>query len=191
MRALIRGFDRLIRRANGVFEFSAREDCLLRLQWGAAPHDLHLSDGVEVRAGDPALITHLWNEHVPPMGPEGPDLAWAASMGRLLLASYRAAARWVADQPRMAGVRAVGGVTVLIAPAGHRGSLRLVQRLGFEVLPYRHPLGRLGEFWENLYTWGLMWAYNAASLRNKRLLHLRRTEIWISARAFLERWEES
>jgi len=191
MRALIRHFDRLLCRANGVFEFSAHQDNVLRLQWGTAPHPLHLSDGVEVRAGDPAVITHLWNEHVPPMGPDGPDLAWAARIGRMLLASYRAAAMWLADQPRMAGVRAVGGVTVLIAPSGHGGSMRLMQRLGFEVLPYRHPLGRFGEFWENLYTWWLMWAYNAASLRNRRLLRLRRTEIWISARAFLKKWDAS
>jgi hypothetical protein len=105
-----------------------------------------------------------------------------------LLGSYRAAARWLADQPRMADVRAVGGVTALIAPDGGGGSVRLMQRLGFEVLPYRNPLGRFGEFWENLYTWWLMWAYNAASLRHRRLLRLRRTEFWMSARAFLERY---
>ena len=188
MRALIRRLDGLLRRANGVFEFCAHEDCVLRLQWAGAPHHLHLSDGVEVRAGEPVVMVHLWNEHVPPMGPDGPDLAWAARMGRMLIGSYRAAARWLADQPRLAGVCAVGGVTVLIAPDEDGGSLRLMQRLGFEVLPYRNPLGRLGEFWENLYTWWLMRAYNAASLHNRRLLCLRRTEIWMSAREFLERY---
>lgn len=188
MRALVRGFDRLLRRAGGVFEFCAHEDCVLRLQWRGAPHHLHLSDGVEVRAGDPVVMIHLWNERVPPMGPDGPDLAWAARMGRMLLGSYRAAAGWLADQPRMADVRAVGGVTVLIAPGGSGGSVRLMQRLGFEVLPYHNPLGRFGEFWENLHAWWLMWAYNEASLRYRQLFRLRRTEIWMSARAFLQRY---
>jgi hypothetical protein len=195
MRALVRRLDGLLRRANGVFEFCTQEDCVLRLQLRGAPHQLHLSDGVEVRAGDPVVMIHLWNEHVPPLGPDGPDLAWASRMGRMLLGSYRAVARWLADQPRMANVRAVGGVTVLISPHGGGGSLRLMQRLGFEVLPYHvplgHPLGRFGEFWENLYTWWLMWAYNAASLRHRRLLRLCRTEFWMSARAFLERYGRS
>jgi len=54
------------------------------------------------------------------------------------------------------------------------------------VFPYRSPLGRFGEFWENLYARWLMWAFNAASLRHRRLLRLRRDEVWASADAFLK-----
>ena len=55
-------------------------------------------------------------------------------------------------------------------------------------LPYRSPLGRFGEFWENFYAWWLMWAFNAASLRHRRLLHMRRAELWMSAVEFMSRY---
>ena len=182
MRTIIRGIDRLARRANGVFEFCAEEECLLRLQVARAPHDLHLSDGTQVRAGDPVLKLHVWNEHVPPLGPDGADLAWATRVRRGLIRSLQALARWLAAQPGLADVRAIGGATVLIPAGGESGSLRLIQRLGFDVFPYQGRLGRLGEFWENLYSWALMWAFNAASLRHRPLLRLRRTEVWMPIR---------
>jgi hypothetical protein len=188
MRVLIRTLDRLIRWANGVFEFCDEEECLLRLQWARAPHDLHLSDGTQVRAGDPVLKLHLWNERVPPLGPVGSDLAWAANVRRRLIHSLRAAAQWLADQPGRADVRAIGGATVLVSPGGAAGGLRLMERLGFDVFPYRGPLARFGEFWENLYTWGLMWTFNAASLRHRSLLRLRRTEVWMAIDEFLARY---
>lgn len=191
MRAIIRRFDGLLRRASAVFEFCDEADCLLRLQIARAPHDLHLSDGTGVRAGDPVLMLHLWNEHVPPIRPAGPDLAWAVSVRRMLLHSLRAAARWLANEPGLTNVRAVGGVTVLVTPGSAGGDLRLMRRLGFDVLPYRGLLGRFGEFWENLYAWGLMWAFNAASLRRRQLFRLHRAEVWISARMFLERYNIS
>jgi hypothetical protein len=56
------------------------------------------------------------------------------------------------------------------------------------VFPYRGPLARFGEFWENLYTWGLMWTFNAASLRHRSLLRLRRAEVWMSAAELLARY---
>jgi hypothetical protein len=180
MRILIRGLDRLIRWTNGVFEFCDEEPCLLRLQWARAPHDLHLSDGTQARAGDPVLKLHLWNERVPPLGPAGSDLAWAANVRRRLVYSLQAAARWLAGQPGRADVRAIGGATVLVSSGDERGGLRLMGRLGFDVFPYRGPLGRFGEYWENLYTWGLMWTFNQASLRHRSLLRLRRTEVWMS-----------
>ena len=188
MRTLIRWFDVLFRRAGGVFEFCDEADCLLRLQVARAPHDLYLSDGTEVRAGDPVLMLHLWNEHIPPPGPSGPDLAWAAKIYRMFLRSLHAAAQWLADEAHPTNVRAIGGATVLIAPGDDGSGLRLMRHLGFDVFPYQTPLGRCGEFWENLYAWWLMWAFNAASLHHRRLLHLRRAEVWISADEFLRRY---
>jgi hypothetical protein len=188
MRVLIRGFDGLVRWANGVFEFCDEEECLLRLQWGRAPRDLHLSDGSKVWTGDLVLKLHLWNERVPPLEMAGPDLAWATHVHRRLIHSLRAAAQWLAGQPGLPEVRAIGGATVLISPGGESGGSRLMWRLGFDVFPYVGPLGRFGEFWENFYAWGLMWAFNAASLRRKSLLRLRRAEVWMSAHQLLARY---
>ena len=82
-----------------------------------------------MRAGDPVLKLHLWNEHVPPIGPAGSDLAWAVSVRRMLIRSLRAAARWLASELGLANVRAIGGVTVLISAGGEGGDLRLMRRM--------------------------------------------------------------
>ncbi len=59
---------------------------------------------------------------------------------------------------------------------GKQGS----HRLGFTIFPHHNPRSRFGEFWESLYLWGLMWTFNAASLRRGQLLILRRAEVWMS-----------
>jgi len=190
MRIIIRQFDALVRWANGVFEFCDDPECLLRLQVAHARHALDLSDGTQVRTGDPVLMLHLWNEHVSSLQPDEPDLVWAAHLRRLLVQSLHAGACWLASQPHRAGVRAVGGVTVLIALGDERGSRRLMRRLGFDVFPYEGPLGRFGEFWENLYTWGLMWTFNGASLRQRSLVGLRRAEFWMPVGRFVRDYAE-
>ena len=187
VRELIRHFDRLLRRACGVVEFCEDPQCLLRVQLARCPRPLRLSDGMEMRRGEPVLMLHLWNERIPPMGPAGPDMLWAVRVRRRLIYSLRQVAAFVATDPQMAGVRAVGGITVLIHPDNSGSSARLMGRLGFDVVP--HPpgwLGGFGQFWENLYTWALMWAFNAPTLRRKQLLRLWRTEVWMSRWRLLE-----
>jgi hypothetical protein len=190
LRKLIRCFDAFLRRAEGVFEFCDDEDCILRLQLGKAPHPVELPD-CQVQKGDPVLKLHLWNERISRLPETGADLAWAAHVGRLFVRSLRAVAQQVEQEPRMRDVRAIGGVTVLFFPGDGSGGSAMMKRLGFAVLPYHTPLGRFGEFWENLYAWWLMWAYNPASLRFRDLIHLRRAEMWISADELRSRWLET
>ena len=185
MRSLVRSVDRVLRRSMGVFEFCSDPECILRLEFRPAPHVLHLSTG-EVPEGALTLVPHLWNERVPEMGPSGADLAWAVRMGRLYRESLGRAAHWLVTQPEVEAVRALGGATALLLLG--EGSLRSLQRLGYEVFPYRHSLGRFGEFWQNLYTWMLMWTYNPASVRGKSLVGMRRAEGWIPIKEFLDRY---
>ncbi len=187
MRALVRAFDRFLCRATGVFEFCDDPECLVRLQWARAPRPLSLSDGTTVRAGAPVLMLHLWNEHLPRPDPDGPDLKWAAGVHRMLVRSFREVARWLAEHPRGGQTEAVGGITVLALSADGR-STPLIRHLGFDVFPYRRALGRFGEFWENFYTWAIMWTFNPVSLRGRSLLRLRRAEIWMSRETFLRRY---
>jgi hypothetical protein len=187
VRALIRRFDALLSQALGVLEFCEDGDCVLRLQIARSRRTLCLT-GQEVRVGEPVLALHLWNEHVPPLPQAGPDLAWAAQMRRVFIQSLRAVAAQMRRDPRLAGVRAVGGTTTLLPPDSHSGGRHLMQRLGFTIFPYQSPLGRFGEFWENTYAWWLMWTYNVASLRHRQLLHLRRAEFWMTADEFLNRY---
>jgi len=187
MRRIIRSFDGLLRRAYHIVEFCDDPTCLIRLRVRPAPYAIPLPDG-RVPPGAPVLELHIWNEHIPPLPPDGPDAAWAARTWRLFVRSLHAVAHQMQRDPVLADVSAVGGVTALFPPSDQAGGGRLAKRLGFVVLPYRHRLGRFGEFWENLYSWAIMWAFNAASLRRRHLLALRRTEVWMSATEFRRRY---
>jgi hypothetical protein len=187
IRDLIRLLDRLLRKQQGVFEYWDDPGCMFRASTGRARHTIRLPDG-EIPTGAEVLQLHFWNEHMPRISAEGPDLALAVRGHRMLIASLRAFARRIQDDASFAGYRAVGGATVLFAAGDASSGERLFQRLGFSVFPYRNPLGRIGEFWENLYTWALMWAFNAISLQKRHLLQLQRTEVWMSTDEFLARY---
>lgn len=189
MKSLIRCFDRFLRWVLGVFEFCDESDCLLRVRRASAAHTVILPER-HIPAGAPILELHLWNEHIPPLPPTGSDLAWAVRSQRMLIASLRTLARQMRHDSRLDGVKAVGGVTVLFFAGDGSGGAKIFERLGFAVCPYHNPLGRFGEFWENLYTWAIMWAFNAVSLRRRRLLRLRRSEIWMATDEFLRRYGE-
>jgi hypothetical protein len=187
MRRLIRLLDRLLRRQQKVFEYWDDPDCMFRASTSKARHAIHLPDG-EIPVGTEVLQLHFWNEHMPRIPADGPDLALAIRGQRMLLNSLRAFARWIQDNPDVACGQGVGGATVLFTAGDSSSGERLFQRLGFSVFPYQNPLGRFGEFWENLYTWALMWAFNAVSLENRNLLELQRTEVWMSTEEFLARY---
>jgi hypothetical protein len=188
MRSLTLVIDYLLRKRSGLFTFYEEESCLLRIQLTKAPHPVVFAH-TTIATGAPVLELHLWNEHVPPIPPEGPNLAWAAHFQRLFVASLRLLARRMRSDSRLAGVRAVGGVTGVLAYGGHESGERTIERLGFTVVAYRNPLGRFGEYWENLYAWWLMDAYNPGSLKSRRLLHLRRSEFWMPVDEFLDRYD--
>ncbi len=188
MRYLILIIDRLASRIGGLFEFSDDPACIFRLQWARARRSLTLSDGTVVEKGEPVLILHLWNEHILPIGEAGPDMTWASQMYRRLVRSLGTMARWLDGQPERYQVRAVAGVTSVLATTEKES--RLMQRLGFDIIPYHSPLGRVGEFFENLYAWLLMWAFNKASVRHHPLRGVRRVEIWISTERLLGRFRK-
>ena len=55
-------------------------------------------------------------------------------------------------------------------------------RLGFDVVPLVRSGGRFWRkgFWDNLYSYMLMWTFNPKSLQGKSLTRLARAELWIS-----------
>jgi len=185
IRGLVYHFDAFLRHLYGVSEFSEDERCLLRVQFAQASRDLELSGGFHLRKGAPVLLLHLWNEHLPRMAVTGPDVAWAAQVHQGLKHSLRALARWMGRDVRAGKVCALGGVMAL---GDGEESSRLLRRLGFDVFPYRGPLRGFGVFWENLYSWALMWAYNPGSLRGRCFWALQRVELWIAREEFERRY---
>jgi len=187
VREVIRRFDAFLSRQYGVFEFCQAEDCLLRLSLGKARRPM-LLPGAEVPRGAPVLFLHLWNTRIPTIPPRGPDFNWAIRIQRMFIRSLGYAANYLKSNLDTEITQAVGGSTSLLSIPDRSGGVRLVERLGFTVLPYHSPLGRFGEFWENFYAWWLIWAYNPVSLRRRSLLGLRRVEIWMAACDFLSRY---
>ncbi len=190
MRSLIRLLDRFLRWAQGVFEFWDDPDCMFRVGLARARHAIPLPDG-EVPAGAKVLAVHFWNEHMPRIPPGGPDLAAAVRGRRMLDTSFRALGRELHHNPLLAGVQALGGGTVLVHTDAGPVNQEFFERLGFTIFPYHSPLGRFGEFWENLYSWGLMWTFNQVSLRQRHILRLHRSEMWMSRVEFMRRYGSS
>jgi hypothetical protein len=56
-------------------------------------------------------------------------------------------------------------------------------------IPYHRLFGAFGEFWENFFTWWLMWTFNPASTMRRSMFNLQRTEFWMSRRAFIEKYD--
>jgi hypothetical protein len=187
MRTLIRRFDHFLRRKQGVFEFWDDPECLFRIGIAQAPHTIHLPDSA-IPAGAKVVGLHLWNEHMPHFAPQGPDLAMALRVRRMLRVSFQALAREIQRNPLLTSAQAVGGATVLIDADASPASATFFTHFGFTIYPYYSPLGRFGEFWENFYTWALMWTFNEASLRQRSLQRLRRHEIWMSTIELVRRY---
>lgn len=189
MRSLVRLLDGVIRSSSHVFEFSLDHECILRLQFSRATRTLYLPD-TTLHRGDPLLLLHLWNERLPTVPPGGVDFSWAQTVLRRFKRSLFLAAVFLQTDPRAASIRGVGGETILLDAGMHAGGRRFIEQLGFTIFPYAKPLGRFGEFWENLYSWMIIWTFNPRSLPRRSLLSLRRAEIWISRESFLHRFGE-
>lgn len=124
--------DRWLRRWHGIYEFTAHRDCLFRAERCLAEESLLLSDGVRVRPGDPLLKIHLWNEHMPVMGQDGPTVAWARRASRAIDTSLRELARHVAQCSDLDAVVAICADMRLATAKQSAQLARIVSRYGFE-----------------------------------------------------------
>ena len=181
---MIRSFDALVRRVQGVFEFSNDPDCILRLRRTRLPRALSLAEGL-FAVGTPVLELHLWNERVPPLPPTGPDMAWASQAAHQLRRSLRQLAGYLQVDASWRETRLLSGTTILID--GPSAEL-LMRRLGFELRPHAPPRRGLLEAWQNRYALGLMAAFNPPSVRGKSPGSVRRTDLWMSMDSFLQRY---
>ena len=173
-----------MRRKMNVIEFWDHPDCLIRVKVAQSDHPLVVADNV-IAAGEKIIEIHFWNEHVPKLTYFSADMKWAIRGVRMLMSSFTELARQMRNDERFQGVKAVGGITPLFFTGQDSSAERIWKRLGFTMTPIKHPLGRFGEFWENVYTLLIMWAFNPVSVRNQRLFNMRRTEFWVSVDEFM------
>ncbi len=185
---LVRWFDGVQQRRLGIWEFSDEPNCIFRLGLGRLHYDMELPDGTALREGAPVAILHVWGEHMPPIPPEGADMAWARRTQRALVHSLRLVAREMAEDPRLADAQALGNDTNL--PVG-AGGVRMFERLGFTFLEplERRTLtdrvaGRVAHLWALL----LRRAYNQKSAERWSTKDFVTRPMWISRRSLLERY---
>jgi hypothetical protein len=189
-RAMVRGLDRLLQRQGRVQEFTQDEECILRVALTDYKKDFELSDGTKVRAGDRICELHLWNEHIPPMPLEGPDLRWGVRFYRLAVKSLRSLAAYLEAEERQ-DIVALGGQMAFLEKDDSPVLATLGAQLGFDIVNLTAQAGRWGRFthfWENIFSWALMWTFNPGSLRGKRFLRLQRYRLWMSRRTLLQRY---
>ncbi len=184
MRSIIHAIDRLLRKCNGVFEYCDDPDCVFRVSIGVSKYPLPVPD-CKIPAGMKVVELHFWNEHMPPMPSDGSFIGPAVKLRRRVAFSAKSLAEAMENDPRLAGVKAVGGVTPLFTPGDNSAAEGIFRRLGFFVTPHQNPLGRFMEFWEEVYAWLLMWAFTPGNQNRRSLRGLRRSDFWISADDFL------
>ena len=187
LRAGVRFIDTLLSKSLGIYVFSSDPECIMRIQLSRAAHTVSIGNQ-RIMRGEPVLGLHAWNEHMPKLPREGANLEWALRLRRQVVHSFKLIAKEMIRDARYSHVRAVCGSSAVFSFSEHVGGTRVMQHLGFTVLPYHRPFGRLGEFWENLFSWWLMWTYNTSSHRSRQFWRLQRTEIWITRDELLKRF---
>jgi hypothetical protein len=185
LRLIIRSFDDWLSHVEGVEPFTDDPQVILRLQNGRADWNILLPEG-KISLGSNVLFLHLWNERIPSIPPQGPDLGWARHTQRLMVNSFKAIAQHIQETLTLQSTQAIGGIIAQINVEGSDGGRAMLEHLGFTIFPYHRPAGAFGEFWENFYTWWLMWTFNPASLQYHKLWGLHRAEFWMTKEKFLE-----
>ncbi len=191
-RRLVRALDAYLCRKEGIFVFDEDPACILRLSLIRAPRAMSFANGALVAPGDQLAMIHLWNERLPLAPADGSGLQWARAIYRGLLVSLRLLARYLTERPALGTVRAIGSDAAGFLTGGSIAAGRdLFARMGFELQRPRataHAWNRFVWFWENVYSWMLIWTYNPASLRGKPPWSLERVGLWMPRATLEERY---
>ncbi|HIE38266.1 MAG TPA: hypothetical protein EYH30_00520 [Anaerolineales bacterium] len=181
---LVAAFDRLMRWRLGIWEYTDDLDCIFRVALIRPRRRIELDDGTVLERGEVIGMIHAWNEHVPPLPPTGPDLAWARELRWRAIHSLRLLARAAQEDPRLKNVRGFGGAGSLeFGPA----TLRLLKRLGIEThpLPPRTVYDHIEEKVSLIWTWLIRRTFNPPSVQGRGPEVLKRRFYWLSRERLL------
>jgi hypothetical protein len=169
LNALVSAIDKTLRARQGIFEYSDCPRCIFRVHVGVATTDIALSDGTALSAGGRLLNLHLWNEHVPPFPDQGPTIGWARRMCQDLEISLRELASFIASNPALDDIEAVGGKMVFGSTEQGHAVAHLAERYGFvcavELAPKRSISQALHRLGENILISMIVMSRNPAALR--------------------------
>jgi len=183
---LVFALDERLRRRLSVFDYVDHPDCILRMQIGQADEEAALADDLRLRAGDRLIDLHLWNEHLPEMGRDGPSVGWARKLSKLLDFSLRELAVYLAARPQLDDIAVIRAIMPLRGLEQSRHVHFIATRYGFHAAPEAapHSLGRLlHRAGENALGLMLVLASNPAAarldilMRSRAALYLARRDL--------------
>lgn len=190
-RAGVRAIDLVLQRHYHIFAFTDDPTCILKIAPTVGARDVLLGDGTRVARGEPILELHFWNERLPALPRGGATLEWGIDLAQHARYSLRLLATFLAREPRFDSIRALHSELGLLEPNQFPEVRRLVEHLGFDFRTGDAPGCRVWKyaFWQNLFSWWLMWAFNPASLQGKHFNEIARGELWISRARFMEKFK--
>ncbi len=92
-------------------------------------------------------------------------------------------AQYLERDHRFDEIKAFKGEWTFLPSLVQNYNISLAHRLGFEVVPknyFPRRFNKFKEFWENLFSWALVWRYNPRGLRGRNLLRSQRHWLWMS-----------
>lgn len=183
------GLDRWLRQRQGVFEFTDHPRCLFRIQRAHAETEVVLADGTRLAPGDTILNLHLWNEHVPPIGPDGPTVLWGRALARGVDLSLRELARYLRWTRGFDDAAALRG-DMRLGDANRSAQLaRIAAYYGFESTSEGIESGTAGHrLAENVFMMLLVLASNPAALRAP-VLRRTHTPVYMPRVTLMQRYE--
>ncbi len=188
---IVRKLDAALKKYFHIFEYTEEKDCILRLAFARNDHEITLKDGTVVNAGETIGELHFWNEHIPPITAGGPGLTWALSFQRRLTRSLAELAEYVNRNPDISNIKAFRGELFFGNRCKVLQMTNSVKRCGFEIVAKDVWNG----FWsfftcfrDIVYNMALVWVFNPASLKDKKLRELKRCRLWMSRRVLMDKY---
>jgi hypothetical protein len=182
--------DTRLQRRLAVIEYSAHPSCIFRLGIARARRELTLYDGTHMQPGDRVVELHFWNEHMPPVPPNGATIRWARGVQQNAIVSLRELALYLAKRPDLHDINVICADAPFGTLAQSRQVARMMGYFGFEASAAHEPLSvgeRIHRFGENILISLTVFAQNAAALRLDTLRRVR-VPIYLSRRTLDEKF---
>jgi hypothetical protein len=173
-----------LRRRLAVVEYSAHPSCIFRLGIARSRRELTLLDGTRLQADARVAQLHFWNEHIPPVPPNGTTIGWARGIRQDAATSLRELARYLASRPDLHDINVICADVPSGTHAQSRQVARIISYFGFEASAAHEPLSvaeRIHRFGENILISLTVFAQNAAAFRLDTLSRVR-VPIYLSRR---------
>ena len=184
LKKLILFIERQLIKHYKVFDPIDDKNFIFRFNYSTSPYNLLLSDGTKIKKGESLLEIHLNNDNIVRLRNK-PDMAWGSIMGKRLKYSLKKTAELIRRSYFKNDIRAIKGEITLIPSRSGKINIGFFKAMGFDVY-LKNKKRNFNEFFENLFAWMLIYAYNPFSFFNKNLLKSRRFIVIISVDKFVK-----